>query len=109
MKQNAGWADVLKLRDEVVATDGRSAVADESVKAVYQTVPVPYAKVDYYADITQPTPRLVGFLGRVARRLGVTGWTPRRASTSTRVWVEVRVTRWLDCGTWCTTRRVHGY
>lgn len=74
MKQNAGWADVLKLRDEVVATDGSVGELQMSLsKAVYQTVPVPYAKVDYYADITQPTPRLVGFLGRVARRLGVTG------------------------------------
>src|SRR5258708_32965056 len=42
-------------------------------KAVYQTVPVPYAKCEYYADITQPTPLLVGFLGKVARRLGVKG------------------------------------
>ncbi|WP_344257231.1 DUF499 domain-containing protein [Terrabacter carboxydivorans] len=40
-------------------------------KAVYQTVPVPYSRTNYYTDITQPTPLLVGFLGRVARRLGV--------------------------------------
>jgi hypothetical protein len=39
-------------------------------KAVYQTVDVPYRKVDYYVDITQPTPNLVGFYARVARRLG---------------------------------------
>ncbi len=68
------WADVLRLRDEVVATDGSVGELQMSLsKAVYQTVAVPYAKVDYYADITQPTPKLVGFLGRVARRLGVNG------------------------------------
>jgi hypothetical protein len=39
-------------------------------KAVYQTVDVPYREVGYYAEITQPTPNLVGFLARVARRLG---------------------------------------
>ena len=33
-------------------------------KAVYQTVDVPYREVGYYADITQPTPNLVGFLAR---------------------------------------------
>ena len=74
MNKTQSWADVLRLRDEVVATDGSVGELQMSLsKAVYQTVPVPYAKVDYYADITQPTPRLVGFLGRVARRLGVTG------------------------------------
>lgn len=68
------WTDVLRLRDEVVATDGSVGELQMSLsKAVYQTVPVPYAKVDYYADITQPTPRLVGFLARVARQLGVRG------------------------------------
>jgi hypothetical protein len=39
-------------------------------KAVYQTVDVPYRRPDYYVDITQPTPALVGFFARVARRLG---------------------------------------
>ena len=74
MSKTKRWADVLKLRDEVVATDGSVGELQMSLsKAVYQTVAVPYAKVDYYADITQPTPKLVGFLGRVARRLGVTG------------------------------------
>jgi len=68
------WADVLILRDEVRATDGSVGELQMSLaKAVYQTVPVPYAKCEYYTDITQPTPKLVGFLGRVARRLGVPG------------------------------------
>ena len=68
------WADVLHLRDEVRATDGSVGELQMSLaKAAYQTVPVPYAKCEYYTDITQPTPLLVGFLGRVARRLGVPG------------------------------------
>lgn len=68
------WADVLTLRDEVRLTDGSVGELQMSLaKAVYQTVPVPYAKCDYYTDITEPTPLLIGFLGRVARRLGVTG------------------------------------
>lgn len=68
------WADVLTLRDEVRLTDGSVGELQMSLaKAVYQTVPVPYAKCEYYTDITQPTPLLVGFLGRVARRLGVRG------------------------------------
>ena len=37
-------------------------------KAVYQTV-----DVTYYAEITQPTPNLVGFLSRLAHRLGDAG------------------------------------
>ena len=68
------WADVLHLRDEVRLTDGSVGELQMSLaKAVYQTVVVPYAKCDYYTDITQPTPLLVGFLGRVARRVGVSG------------------------------------
>ncbi len=68
------WADVLSLRDEVRATDGSVGELQMSLaKAVYQTVPVPYARCEYYTDITQPTPLLVGFLGRVARRLGIPG------------------------------------
>lgn len=66
------WADVLHLRDEVRATDGSVGELQMSLaKAVYQTVPVPYARCEYYTEITEPTPKLVGFLGRVARRLGV--------------------------------------
>jgi hypothetical protein len=30
----------------------------------------PYRKVDYYSDITQPTPSLIGFFAQVARKLG---------------------------------------
>lgn len=71
---SAHWADVLSLRDEVRATDGSVGELQMSLsKAVYQTVPAPYAKCEYYTDITEPTPKLVGFLARVARRLGVQG------------------------------------
>lgn len=45
-------------------------------KAVYQTVDVPYRKVEYYGDITEPTPNLVGFFARVARRLGTAADAP---------------------------------
>jgi len=70
----AHWTDVLTLRDEVRLTDGSVGELQMSLaKAIYQTVPVPYARCGYYTDITQPTPLLVGFLGRVARRLGVLG------------------------------------
>ena len=73
-KYGSHWADVLTLRDEVRQSDGSVGELQMSLaKAVYQTVPVPYAKCEYYADITQPTPLLVGFLGKVARRLGVKG------------------------------------
>ncbi|WP_432983246.1 DUF499 domain-containing protein [Dactylosporangium sp. CA-233914] len=68
------WTTALALRDEVRLTDGSVGELQMSLaKAVYQTVLVPYAKCDYYTDITQPTPLLVGFLGRVARRLGIDG------------------------------------
>ena len=65
------WADVLTIRPEVAGSDGSIGELQMSLhKAVYQTVDVPYRKVDYYVDITQPTPNLVGFFARVARRLG---------------------------------------
>jgi len=65
------WADVLALRAEVAGSDGSVGELQMSLhKAVYQMVDVPYRKVDYYVDITQPTPNLTGFYARVARRLG---------------------------------------
>ena len=65
------WADALTLRGEVAGSDGSVGELQMSLhKAVFQTVDVPYRKVDYYVDITQPTPNLVGFYARVARRLG---------------------------------------
>jgi hypothetical protein len=68
------WADVLALRPEVTSSDGSVGELQMSLhKAVYQTVDVPYRDVSYYADITEPAPHLIGFLGRVARRLGTTG------------------------------------
>lgn len=65
------WADVLSLRPEVRGSDGSVGELQMSLhKVVYQTVDVPYRKVGYYSDITQPTPNLIGFLAQVARRLG---------------------------------------
>ncbi|MFF2485146.1 DUF499 domain-containing protein [Microbacterium sp. NPDC058062] len=65
------WTDVLPLRAEVVGTDGSVGELQMSLhKAVYQTVDVPYRKPEYYVDITEPTPALVGFFARIARRLG---------------------------------------
>src|SRR3954466_5880756 len=71
------WADALELRPEVRASDGSVGELQMSLhKAVYQTVDVPYRKVDYYGDITEPTPNLVGFFARVARRLGTNADAP---------------------------------
>ena len=68
------WTKVLTLRPEVTGSGGSVGELQMSLhKAVYQTVDVPYRKVEYYAEITQPTPQLVGFLGRLARRLGAGG------------------------------------
>src|SRR5207302_4048043 len=59
------------------ASDGSVGELQMSLhKAVYQTVDVPYRKVEYYGDITEPTPNLVGFFARVARRLGTTADAP---------------------------------
>jgi hypothetical protein len=71
------WADILELRPEVRASDGSVGELQMSLhKAVYQTVDVPYRKVENYGDITEPTPNLVGFFARVARRLGTTAEAP---------------------------------
>src|SRR5881275_2269186 len=71
------WADVLSLRAEVTQSDGSVGELQMSLhKAVYRTVDVPYRKVDYYVDITQPTPNLVGFFARLARRLGTDADAP---------------------------------
>jgi hypothetical protein len=68
------WTELLKLRPEVVASDGGVGDLQMSLhKAVYQTVDVPYRDVAYYAEITQPTPNLVGFFARIARRLANAG------------------------------------
>lgn len=68
------WADLLRLRREV--TGGGGQVADLRMSlynAVYQTHDVPYQDAGYYADITEPTPGLVGFMADIARRLGAKG------------------------------------
>ena len=71
------WADILELRPEVRASDGSVGELQMSLhKAVYQTVDVPYRKVENYGDITEPSPNFVGFFARVARRLGTTAEAP---------------------------------
>src|SRR5579872_480933 len=68
------WDKLLILRPEVVAADGGIGELQMSLhKAVYQTFDVPYREAGYYSDITQPTPNLIGFLSRVARRLSNAG------------------------------------
>ena len=70
MPASQDWTSVLKIRPEVVATDGGIGDLQMSLhSAVYQTAKVPYQEVAYYGDITEPTPNLVGFFARVARRL----------------------------------------
>lgn len=64
------WTDVLKLRPEVIAADGGIGDLQMSLhKAVYQTAAAPYRDIFYYDDITEPTPNIVGFFARIARRL----------------------------------------
>lgn len=71
------WADILELRPEVRTSDGSIGELQMSLhKAVYQTVDVPYRKVEYYGDITEPTPNLAGFFARVAHRLGTNADAP---------------------------------
>lgn len=68
------WTELLRLREEVEASDGGVGELQMSLhKAVYQTVDVPYRDVEYYSEITQHTPNLLGFFSRVARRLAGTG------------------------------------
>lgn len=65
------WADVLSVRPEVRGKDGSFGDLQMSLhKVAFQTVDVPYRRLGYYSDITQPTPSLVGFFAQVARRLG---------------------------------------
>ena len=67
------WTDILTLRPELIGQDGQLSDLQMSLfSAVYQTRPVPYRNVAYYGDITEPTPRLVGFMADIARRLGTT-------------------------------------
>ncbi|MFE2152540.1 DUF499 domain-containing protein [Streptomyces lavendulae] len=65
------WADLLALRSEITDADGQIADLQMSLySAVYTDRYVPYADPGYYAEITEPTPRLVQFMSTVARRLG---------------------------------------
>jgi uncharacterized protein DUF499 len=67
------WPDMLTLRPELVDQNGQLSDLQISLfNAVYQTKDVPYRDVAYYGEITEPTPRLVGFMADVTRRLGTT-------------------------------------
>src|SRR5947209_5650017 len=71
MSRTRHWADVLILRDEIVATGGQIADLQMSLySAVYTDRDVPYHDPVYYSNITEPTIGLVSFMGAVARRLG---------------------------------------
>jgi hypothetical protein len=65
------WADILRLRPEVTATEGRIGDLQMSLySAVYANRPVLYREPEYYSEITEPTAGLIGFMATIARRLG---------------------------------------
>lgn len=65
------WADHLELRDEVIAGRGHAEGLQMSLHAaVYKTDDVPYQDARYWGEITEPAPKLVGFMADIARRLG---------------------------------------
>lgn len=67
------WAEDLVLRDEVLASDGSVGELQMSLgKVVYKTASVPYAKADYWCEITEPTDSMVNIFTDVALRL----WGP---------------------------------
>jgi hypothetical protein len=71
MSQYQHWADVLKLRKEITDASGQIADLQMSLySAVYTDRDVPYQDPGYYAQITEPTPGLLRFMGRIARLLG---------------------------------------
>jgi hypothetical protein len=73
----AHWAEVLRLRPELIDQNGQLADLQMSLySAVFHTEQVAYRDVAYYGAITEPTPRLESFMARVMRRLGTTDLTP---------------------------------
>lgn len=73
MSKLPNWAEELRLRDEVVASDGSVGELQMSLgKVVYQTADVPYREADYWCDITEPTDSMINVFASVARRL----WSP---------------------------------
>lgn len=64
------WTEVLELRPEVVARRGHAEGLQMSLyEAVYQTTDVPYRSAAYWADITEPTVKLVEFMAEIACHL----------------------------------------
>lgn len=74
MSEVAHWADVLRLRPEVLARRGHAEGLQMSLyDAVYQTTDVPYRDATYWCDITEPTTKLVEFMAEIARQLAGSG------------------------------------
>ena len=68
------WSEVLELRPEVVARRGHTEGLQMSLyDAVYQTTDVPYRSATYWADITEPTVKLVEFMAEIAGHLAGVG------------------------------------
>lgn len=75
MTSVAHWADVLRLRPEVVQRHGHTQGLQMSLyEAVYQTTNVPYRDTGYWCDITEPTDKLVEFMAEVTRQLAGAAW-----------------------------------
>jgi len=70
------WWDAVHLREEVVNASGRIEDVQMSLfNAAYgvggdPSAAVPYARADYYSEITYPTTELVGLMAQIAVRLG---------------------------------------
>src|SRR5262245_56770052 len=71
MNRTRHWADVLTLRDEIVASGGQIADLQMSLyRSVYTHRSLPYHDAVYYRSPTDPTIGLRSFMGAVARRRG---------------------------------------
>ncbi len=75
-KRPTPWWDELRLRDELVATAGAVGDIQMSLRGVaYSTAgeELPYRSVDYFGEITHPSPSLRRVAADIALRLGGTG------------------------------------
>lgn len=79
------WWDAIGLREEVVDASGRIEDVQMSLFNAAHGVAgdpsavVPYAKAEYYGEITHPTSELVGFMAQIAVRLGGSDGVHQRA------------------------------
>jgi predicted AAA+ superfamily ATPase len=68
------WTEILRLREEVAAAEGRIGDLQMSLYSeVYADRVVECKDPAYYSDITEPTAGLVSFMATIARRLGSDG------------------------------------